>query len=161
MDTHREFALQRFRNEIQNCSDVEELQNMCIKLMQLYLCLVPPEQAELQLAAELSERERQAKADAEALVSAAMMAVGATREKLDAEQEASKQAAIQQYLAEKKAATTSSIVSPSSSVKRPQHHTHPPPTSPSSPHTASPWMTSLAPCRCRVSSVSAPFPHPA
>tara|TARA_R100001163_G_C5025886_1_gene167445 strand:+ start:171 stop:344 length:174 start_codon:yes stop_codon:yes gene_type:complete len=37
MDTHREFALQRFRNEIQNCSDVEELQNMCIKLMQLYL----------------------------------------------------------------------------------------------------------------------------
>lgn len=37
MDTHREFALQRFRQDISKCSDVEELQAMSIKLMQLYL----------------------------------------------------------------------------------------------------------------------------
>ena len=37
MDTHREFALQRFRHDISKCSDVNELQNMAIKLMQLYL----------------------------------------------------------------------------------------------------------------------------
>lgn len=37
MDTHREFALERFRKDIRKCSDIEELQNMSIKLMQLYL----------------------------------------------------------------------------------------------------------------------------
>lgn len=37
MDTHREFALQRFRQDIGKCSDVEELREMSIKLMQLYL----------------------------------------------------------------------------------------------------------------------------
>ena len=37
MDTHREFALQRFRQDIVKCSDVKELQEMSIKLMQLYL----------------------------------------------------------------------------------------------------------------------------
>lgn len=37
MDTHREFALQRFRHDISKCSDVKELQDMSIKLMQLYL----------------------------------------------------------------------------------------------------------------------------
>tara|TARA_Y100000287_G_scaffold52755_2_gene41387 strand:+ start:2017 stop:2202 length:186 start_codon:yes stop_codon:yes gene_type:complete len=37
MDTHREFALQRFRQDIAKCSDVKELQEMSIKLMQLYL----------------------------------------------------------------------------------------------------------------------------
>ena len=37
MDTHREFALQRFRQDIKKCSDVDELQAMSIKLMQLYL----------------------------------------------------------------------------------------------------------------------------
>ena len=37
MDTHREFALQRFRHDISKCSDVEELRSMSIKLMQLYL----------------------------------------------------------------------------------------------------------------------------
>lgn len=37
MDTHREFALQRFRHDIQKCTDVDELQAMSIKLMQLYL----------------------------------------------------------------------------------------------------------------------------
>ena len=37
MDTHREFALQRFRRDISKCSDVEELRSMSIKLMQLYL----------------------------------------------------------------------------------------------------------------------------
>ena len=37
MDTHREFALQRFRHDISKCSDVEELRDMSIKLMQLYL----------------------------------------------------------------------------------------------------------------------------
>lgn len=37
MDTHREFALQRFRHDIKKCSDVDELQAMSIKLMQLYL----------------------------------------------------------------------------------------------------------------------------
>ena len=37
MDTHREFALQRFRQDIGKCSDVKELQEMSIKLMQLYL----------------------------------------------------------------------------------------------------------------------------
>lgn len=37
MDTHREFALERFRQDIKKCSDVKELQSMSIKLMQLYL----------------------------------------------------------------------------------------------------------------------------
>ena len=37
MDAHREFALQRFRQDIGKCSDVKELQEMSIKLMQLYL----------------------------------------------------------------------------------------------------------------------------
>ena len=37
MDTHREFALQKFRKDIEKCRDVKELQQMSIKLMQLYL----------------------------------------------------------------------------------------------------------------------------
>lgn len=34
---HRIFALQKFRRNIEGVSDVEELQQMSIKLMQLYL----------------------------------------------------------------------------------------------------------------------------
>lgn len=37
MDMHRIFALQKFRRNIEGVSDVEELQQMSIKLMQLYL----------------------------------------------------------------------------------------------------------------------------
>ena len=34
---HRKFALQRFRRKIEGCTDVSELQQMSVKLMQLYL----------------------------------------------------------------------------------------------------------------------------
>jgi hypothetical protein len=37
MEAHRSFALQRFRRSIEKCSDVEELREMTIKTMQLYL----------------------------------------------------------------------------------------------------------------------------
>lgn len=37
MEMHRTFALQKFRLSIENVSDVKELQEMSIKLMQLYL----------------------------------------------------------------------------------------------------------------------------
>ena len=37
MEMHRIFALQKFRRNIEGVSDVEELQQMSIKLMQLYL----------------------------------------------------------------------------------------------------------------------------
>ena len=37
MEMHRNFALQRFRRDIESCTDVKELQNMSVKLMQLYL----------------------------------------------------------------------------------------------------------------------------
>lgn len=34
---HRNFALQRFRRKIEGCTDIGELQQMSVKLMQLYL----------------------------------------------------------------------------------------------------------------------------
>ena len=34
---HRSFALQRFRRKIESCTDIGELQQMSVKLMQLYL----------------------------------------------------------------------------------------------------------------------------
>ena len=37
MEMHRNFALQRCRRDIETCTDVKELQNMSVKLMQLYL----------------------------------------------------------------------------------------------------------------------------
>lgn len=37
MDMHRSFALQRFRRDIKGCTDVKELQDMSVNLMQLYL----------------------------------------------------------------------------------------------------------------------------
>ena len=64
-----------------------------------------PERVSARMAARRDAAAHVAARDAEALVSAAMAAVGATREMLDAEQTAAKQAAIQQYLAEKKAVT--------------------------------------------------------
>lgn len=37
MEMHRTFALQKFRRNIESVSDVKELQEMSVKLMQLYL----------------------------------------------------------------------------------------------------------------------------
>ena len=37
MEMHRNFALQRFRRKIEGCTDIGELQQMSVKLMQLYL----------------------------------------------------------------------------------------------------------------------------
>ena len=37
MELHRNFALQRFRRKIEGCTDIGELQQMSVKLMQLYL----------------------------------------------------------------------------------------------------------------------------
>lgn len=37
MEMHRSFALQRFRRTIEECTDIGELQQISIKLMQLYL----------------------------------------------------------------------------------------------------------------------------
>ena len=37
MDMHRSFALQRFRRDIESCTNVKELQDTSVKLMQLYL----------------------------------------------------------------------------------------------------------------------------
>lgn len=37
MEMHRNFALQRFRRKIEGCTDISELQQMSVKLMQLYL----------------------------------------------------------------------------------------------------------------------------
>ena len=37
MEMHRSFALQRFRRTIEECTDISELQQIAIKLMQLYL----------------------------------------------------------------------------------------------------------------------------
>lgn len=37
MEMHRDFELQRFRRKIENCSDIKELQEMSVKLMQLYM----------------------------------------------------------------------------------------------------------------------------
>jgi hypothetical protein len=37
MEMHRSFALQRFRRKIEGCTDISELQQMSVKLMQLYL----------------------------------------------------------------------------------------------------------------------------
>lgn len=34
---HRSFALQRFRRDIEGCTNVKELQDTSVKLMQLYL----------------------------------------------------------------------------------------------------------------------------
>ena len=37
MEAHRSFALNKFRRSIEKCSDVQELREMNIKTMQLYL----------------------------------------------------------------------------------------------------------------------------
>lgn len=37
MEMHRSFALQRFRNKIEGCTNIGELQQMSVKLMKLYL----------------------------------------------------------------------------------------------------------------------------
>ena len=37
MEMHRDFELQKFRRNIENCSDIKELQEMSVKLMQLYM----------------------------------------------------------------------------------------------------------------------------
>jgi hypothetical protein len=37
MDTKREFAYERFRRDIQSCSDVKELQELACKFLRLYL----------------------------------------------------------------------------------------------------------------------------
>ena len=37
MEMHRNFALQRFRRKIEGCTDIGELQQTSVKLMQLYL----------------------------------------------------------------------------------------------------------------------------